>query len=260
MNKIISIFKTQGSFHKSLLTSEDENEISKDGPVSIISIAKKYKLEKIIVLDDTFFSFPSLYKNCNKNNIELIFGINIIICKDRFQKNDSSLKTNNKICILMKNSESYIDILKFHNAIYTDQENLYYQFRTDYKMLQQYFTDNLFLFIPPHDSFIEKNLLYNSICVPDFGKIKPTLTFAKVGLPYEEVLNENIKNYASNNNYDLIEVQPVYYYRNNDVKNWMVKMAIENRSNFSSPELNYACSDRFSFQEFCRKINKEFII
>ena len=259
MNNILPIFKTQGSFHKSLLTSENEDEISSDYSISVISITKKYKLNKIIVIDDTFFSFLELYKNCIKNNIQLIFGINFCCCKDAKEKSEKSIKTENKISILMNNSGSYKDLLRIHNLINTNQEYFYYKSRIDYSIIKSLWTENLSLLIPPFDNFIHQNLLYDSICVPDFGKIKPTMTFANQELPYQEILNENIKNYASNNDFNLKEVHNVCYYRNKDIKSYCVKRAIEKRSNFSSPEIPYFCSDKFSFEEYCRKVNVEFI-
>ena len=166
MNEIINIFKSQGSFYKSILTSEDKSEISKDEPVSIISIAVQNKLDKLLVIDDTFFEFPKLYKNCNKKNIQLIFGIDFIICNDAMEKSERSLKTESKVCILMKNSDGYKDLLNIHNLVHTNLDFCYYKHRLDWKNLQNNWTDNLILLIPQYNGFIHKNLLFDSYCVP----------------------------------------------------------------------------------------------
>ena len=75
------IWKTHASVGKSILTYEDEEDISESAPVSIIAIAKKHNLKQLVVIENSFLSFPSLYKSCNKHDIQLIFGLNFNICK-----------------------------------------------------------------------------------------------------------------------------------------------------------------------------------
>ncbi|MDO8610075.1 MAG: hypothetical protein Q7R95_05975 [bacterium] len=258
MSEIIPIFKTQGSFYKSLITTDKKEEISEEYSVTLSSIVKNYKLEKVLVIDDTFFAFPELYKNVNKL-CEVIFGLDFVVCKDAKDKSEQSLKTESKISILMRNSGGYEDLLKIHNLIYTNQDYFYYRNRSDWGLIKNNITENLLLLLPPFDNFIHKNLLYDSICVPDFGKIKPIITYANMELPWGEVLNENIKNYALNNKYDLMKVHPISYYRNSDVKGFQNKRSVEERGVFSDPHLQYFCSDKFSFEEYCRKVKIEFI-
>lgn len=257
-SNIIPIFKTQGSFYKSLLTCEKEDEISQEYSVSIYSIIKKYSLPKITIIDDSFFSFPQIYKNLNKI-CQTIFGMEFTICKDAKDKSERSIKTESKISILIKNSKGYKDLLRLHNFIHSTQDYFYYKSRLDWNILKDHFTENLTLVLPPFDNFIHKNLLYDSICVPDFGKIKPIMTYANMELPWNDVLNENIKNYTANNNYSLLEVHPISYYRNDDIKSFINKRSVEERGSVSDPKLQYFSSDKFSFEDYCRKTNVEFI-
>jgi DNA polymerase III alpha subunit len=255
---IIPIFKTHGSLSKSILSYEDTNDIVALSPVSIMGIIDKYKLPKAVVIEDSFLSFPSLYAGLAKK-CELIYGINFTCCQNALDKSEGSLKTEHRISILMKNSNGYKDLLKIHNLIHTNQDYFYYRTRVDFDIIKKYWTDNLLLLIPPYDNFIHKNLLSNSVCVPDFGTIKPILTFAKQNLPFDYLLEEAITKYAPSNNYDLQEVHPVYYYKDVDVKSFYTYKLIENRSKFSEPKLDFFCSNNFSWESYLRKTNAEFI-
>lgn len=257
---IIPIFKTHGSLGKSILTSwskkdvgEENWPISESGPVSVVGIAEKHNLENVVVIDDTFLSFPSLYKNLKKS--KLIFGVNFDCCKNALEKSEDSLKTEHKISVVMKNGNGYRDLLKIHNLVHTNQNYFYYKTRIDFDVIKKNWTDNLSLIVPPYDNFIHKNLLTNSVCVPDFGPIKPIMTFARMNLPFDYLLEDNIKRYAENNGFELQEVHPVYYYKESDVKAFYAFKCIENRTTFAEPELEFFTSNSFSWESYLNKTN-----
>ena len=258
MSDIIPIWKTHGSLSKSIISYEEEDEISDSGPVSLISIVKKYNLPQVVVIEDTFLSFPSLYSGLPET-CKLIYGINFVCCKNALDKSEASLKTEHKISILMKNSSGYRDLLRLHNFVNTNSDYSYYRTRIDFEIIKKFWTDNLLLIVPPYDNFIHQNLLSDSICVPDFGSIKPILTYARQNLPFDYLLEENIKNYTSNNKFDLQEVHPIYYYKDEDVKSFYTYKCVENRSTFSDPKLDFFCSSDFSWESYLRKTNAKLI-
>lgn len=248
------IFKTHGSLGRSILSYEHEYEIKDDAPVSIFAIAKQNHLGALTVIEDSFLSFPKLYKGCNKNDIQLIFGINFTLCNNSAQKDDDSLLSESKVSVLMKNSQGYKDLIRLHDAINTNVDTFYYIPRGDFSILKQYWTENLELVIPPFDGFIHKNLLNNGKVLPNFGKIKPTITFANMELPWNNILNEAIIKYAKTNKFELEEVHPTYYYKNADFKQYLIFRAINNRKNFDNPGLDFFSSDTFSFESYCNKM------
>jgi DNA polymerase III alpha subunit len=124
MNDILPIFKTHGSLGRSILTVEDEKELSESGPVSLVSIVKKHKLENITIIDDTFLCFPQVYSELN-DITNVIFGINLLVAQNAKDKSEPSIKTENKVSILMRNSAGYKDLLKIHNLVYTNLDNFY---------------------------------------------------------------------------------------------------------------------------------------
>ncbi len=253
MSEILAIWKTSASLGRSLITVEDEESISENSPVSIFAIAKKFNLDKIVVVDSSFVNFPQLYKLSNKHNIQLIYGIEFQICNDVKDKSEDSLSTNCKVNILMRNSDGYKDLIKLHNKINGEKDNFYYESRGDYNLLLNNFTENLELIIPPHNNFLEKNLIYSGKCIPSWGKIQPIFTYHDVELPYIELVNNAIKKYSLNNKYQLNQVSPILYYKDADFKAFCCYRTINNRTKFNSPNINYLSSNSFSFESFMKK-------
>lgn len=261
---VIPIFKTHGSLGRSLLTVEEKDKetdpnISKDSPISIVGIVNEYKLKELTIIDDTFLSFPQIYSNLNPICNKVVFGINFICCQDVKDKSDKSLKTESKISVLIKNSNGYKDLLKIHNLVHTSEEHFYYRPRICWKTLRDNWSNNLILMLPSYDNFIHKNLLFDSNCVPDLGKIKPILTYSNQELPFDYLLEENIKKYSKSNNYELHEIHNVYYYSNEDAKAYNVYRCVDNRSSFSKPNLEGFSSNKFSWENYCEKMNIKFI-
>ena len=254
---ISPIFKTHCSLGRSILSTEDEDKITDDSPVSVIAIAQSHGLKQITVIENSFLSFPKLYKNCNKNNIQLVFGIEFILCNDVKDKTESSFLSEHKISVAMKNSQGYKDLIKLHDAINSNVENFYYIPRGDFKTIQENWTNNLELVIPPFDNFIHKNYLLNGNCLPQFGDIKPIFTYANMELPWNDILNKKILDYTKNNNYELNEVHPTYYYKTSDFKSYTIFRAIDNRAKFANPNISYLCSNSFSFEKYMNKIGEK---
>lgn len=253
-DKIIPIFKTHGSIGRSILTFEDESEINPLLPVSAIAIAKTHGLKKLVVIEDNFTSFPDLYKHCEKNKIQLIFGLNFLVCNNVLIQDEDALLSNCKVSVIMKNSDGYKDLIKLNDAMKARKENFYYTPRGDWSILNEYMTSNLQLIIPPYDGFIHKNLLCLGNCVPDINSLDPIFTFAEMELPYDFWLKDAILEFTSKNKYRIQEVHPVYYYKDVDFKPYTVFRAINNRAEFSCPDVEFLCSNRFSFESYEQKL------
>ena len=251
-SQIIPIFKTHGSLGRAILTVKKEDEISESGPVSIFSIVKEHKLDKIIITDDTFLSFPSVYKNINPI-CQVIFGINFFCCNDVKGKGAESVMTESKITILMNNSKGYKDLLRLHNKVHTDPDYLYYHPRVDWETLSDLWTENLTLFLPAYDNFIHNNLLKDGGCLPQFKSIKPVFSWASMELPFDYLLEDAIQSYASNNNFEIIESHPIYYYKEEDLKAYMFFRSVDRRAVFSNPNLDFMTSNQFSFESYLKK-------
>lgn len=261
MSNIIPIFKSNASLGRSILPAEkpSDKQSKKDylPIVSIYDIVKNYALKDVCIFDDSFLSFPSIYKDF-RDLAKVIYGINYVVCQDVKDRSDESRKTESKITVYMKNSNGYRDILNFNNEICGKEENFYYQPRVDWKMMNRLWTDNLGLVIPAYDNFLHNNLFSNFNCIPDFGKIKPVFLYANMNLPFDSFLSNEIKKYATSNNFESNECHYVYYYSRDDYEAYMNFRCIDNRSKFSDPRLEYFSSDEFCWESYCNKIGIEF--
>jgi len=255
-NNIIPIFKTEASIARSILTVEDIDDIKENQPVSIFAIAKKHDLKQLIICDDNFINFPTLYKTCEKRKIHLIFGCNFTICNDVVDKSDQSLFSNCKVTVLMKNSQGYKDLIKLHNIINGNSDNFYYTARGQWEMIQDYWTENLELVMPSYDNFLHINLLENGTCVPKLGKIKPVISFSNQDVPYDMVLSPKLQEFAANNKLECQEVHNIYYYLDNHYKYYNTVRCINNRTKFNCPNVNYLSSNEFSFESYLKKIGE----
>ncbi len=245
MNKdILPIFTSHFSIGKSTLTLEKPEEIVDNKPISIFSIAKQYKLEEILLVENNFSGFIEAYKNAKDSNVLLRFGLKLIICNDLNEKSDESKKTESKVIIWMKNSDAYKDLIRIYSKAATD--GLYYVPRLDWKNLQLMWGKNLILSIPSYSSFLHNNLLKGNECVPDFGKIKPNIMFSRMDLPFDFLIEESHRNYAKNNNLDLIECHNIRFYSKKQFDSYFTFKCINKRSVLSMPKI-----DHFSSKEFC---------
>ena len=252
MNKdILPLFSSHFSLGKSTLNLEKPEKIDDNKPISIFSIAKDEKLSDIYLVENNFSGFIQAYKTAKENNINLKFGLKLVICNDLNDKSEASFKSESKVIIWMKNSAGYSDLIKIYSRAATD--GFYYLQRLDWKHLNSMFTDNLLLSIPPYSSFLHNNLLKGHECVPDFGKIKPNIMISRMSLPFDSLLEESHKNYAKNNNLNLLEVHPVYFYSQKQLDSYLTFKAIHKRGQFSAPKLDGHGSDEFCWENYKNK-------
>lgn len=255
-SQIIPVFMSDASLSKSILTADDPAEIQEDAPVSIWSIAKEHKIDTVYLLETSFVNFINHYKNAEKLKKQLIFGIKFKIVSDSKDLSENSLFTESNICVWMKNSEGYKDLIRLYSAAHADKERFYYTGRLDWQLLKNTFTDNLLVTIPFYKSFLARNLLeYNHRAVPEFGNIniKPIFHLESHELPFDDLIEKQILSFCEANNYQTLNTHQIYYYRNSDITPYLTFRCIHNRSKFESPNLSHMSSDKFSFESYLNK-------
>lgn len=256
----LPIFSSHYSIGRSILTLDNPDKIEEpkhildNHPVSIISITKAYKIPEIYLVENSFSGFVEAYKNCKANHINLKFGIKLVICEDILDKSDKSFVTESKLIIWMNNSKGYTDLVKLYSKAATD--GFYYIARLDWKHLKDLWSDNLSLSIPAYDSFLHRNLLERYTCVPIFGNIKPNVFISNMELPFDSILRPAQIKYAEQNKLEIIECNPIYYYKKSDFKAYSVFRAINNRGSLMKPGIDNFCSNNFCFESFYNKIGK----
>jgi len=249
---IIPLWSSHYSFGKSILTLDKPEKINESAPISIFSIAKENKLREIFLVESSMSGFVETYLNSQESKIPVRFGLKLTVCEDINDKSDKSFKTESKVIIWLKNSNN-----KQLNRIWTRAatDGYYYIPRISWKELQSLWDENLSLSIPNYGSFLHNNLLKGYECAPDFGKIKPNIFWNDMSLPFDNLIKSAHINYGQNNNLDIREVHPIYYYNTNCFYAYNVFRAIQNRSVMSKPQMDHFSSSNFSFQKYMEKVN-----
>lgn len=251
--KPIPIFYDDSS-SKSILTWWEEKDYVEGGPTPIIKLAKEAGLKTVNFVSTNFRTFVAAYKICNKANIDLRFGLELIIA-DSLDKNPESQNNESKAIIWMKNSNGYKDLIKIYSTIHSNKDNKYYYYRGSWNMIKSLWTENLILSFPWADSFIAVNRLrYKASIVPDLSFTKNVIFFQELetNLMEERLVNDALNNYLiANPSFEKNNVKSIYYEKPEDVKACIVFRTIfTDKASFSDPKLENFASDSFSFQSW----------
>jgi DNA polymerase III alpha subunit len=254
MNDIIPCFSSHYSLAKSILTLDErpapkpDKPRSVNGPRSIIDLAFEAALSEVFLVESKIDGFLEAYKNLSKVKIPLRFGVKMVVCADHADKSDTSLKTESKVIIFIRNNAGYNDLIKLYNRAWTD--NFYYVGRTSWAQLKEFWTPNLLLALPFFSSFAAKNSLTFQTIIPDFPI--PPVIFREVhsGLPFEPLIHTALDNFNADKKLKEQRVKTIYYANRSSFKAYCVFRAIHNRTTFSRPEVEHLASDRFSFEDY----------
>tara|TARA_R100000008_G_scaffold72358_1_gene50522 strand:+ start:32 stop:790 length:759 start_codon:yes stop_codon:yes gene_type:complete len=246
--KVLPLFKSQYSLGRSILTLEAAESSLERGPDSIVDLALENDLKKVFLIDDTMSGFLQGYKNLAEKEIKLVFGLRVTVCPDMGEKNEDSRHKSCKYIVLCKNEAGYKNLIKI--ASDSSRLGFYYEPRIDFKTLKQYWSDDLTLCVPFYDSFLYKNLLTDSVCIPDFDFTTPTFFEEDNDLPFDQILQRGIESYCSKNNYETISTKSVYYAKKKHFKAYLTFRCINKRSTLDKPELEHMGSHEFSMESW----------
>lgn len=246
-SSILPLFTTDYSVGKSILTVEKAEDINEREPISITSIAKKYNLSPVFLIESTMTGFIKAFKHFDEINTHYVFGLRLVVVPSMKNKSEESFLNESKIVVLLNNSDGYSDLVKIFSAAAT--EGKYYVPRIDWVTLKKLWSKNLSLAIPMYDSFLANNLLTWNTCIPDFPE-EPVFFMEDHGLPFDGMISDAILKYCKANGNEIIHTHSIFYYKNADVLPYQVYRCIDNRSTYAKPNLQYFSSDRFSFESY----------
>ncbi len=252
--KKLGLVKTHYSIGKSIIQA-DKPTINtpnyKEYPTNIFDLLLKNNLKQLIVVDDSISGLIELSQNCEKNNIDLIFGLRLTVCQDLNSKDEASLKTEAKYIIFIKNPAGYKDLIKISSKAATD--GFYYLSRIDFKHLKELWNENnLKLAIPFYDSFLFLNTLESHTHVPQIDFTVPSLFLEDNDLPFDYIIKDKVENYAKENKLDIVPAQSIYYGAEVDFDAYQAFRCLNKRSNISAPQLDHFSSNSFSFERWLK--------
>jgi DNA polymerase III alpha subunit len=252
MSNIIPIFYDHSSGRSILrfADSEDKNNLEA-GPTNILKLAKKHNLKKIYFVSDCFHTFVETFKLCKKAGVQLVFGLEITMCPAIKEKSDESVKNHHKIIVFGKNSQSYKDLIKLYSSYKTNPEAKYYVYRCDDEILKTHWTDNLVLALPFFSSAIARNtLIYGANIIPNYPVDPVIMREMGSNHIHEGIINFVLDKYNKNQKLEEIKTKTIYYENRKDSKPWIIFRSIYEKTDFSSPGLDFCCSDEFCFESY----------
>jgi len=248
------LFKSHYSLGKSILTLAKAGSSEPDEPSSIIDIAKKLDLDNLYLVDDSISGFLEAYKSCEDAKLNLRFGLRLTVCDDIDNKTAESRDKEHKVIVFITNTDGYYDLIKISTL--ASIQGFYYYPRIDCKSLKKLWNEsNLSLCIPFYDSYVFKNNLTYSICVPDLSFCNPTYFVEDNNLPFDEILKSKIEEIVTDKLL-AVKTQSIYYENKEDFLAYLTFRCISERTTLNKPNLNHCSSNEFSAESFKEKYGK----
>jgi len=248
--KPIALFKSHYSVGKSILTLREKDESKSSEPTSIVDLVFKNEEslgKKVCLVEDNMSGFLEAHINLTKIGAELVFGLRIEVCPNIEEKNEESIHKSSKYIIFIKRDEGYPRLIKLFSK--GAKEGFYYKPRLDFETIRkEWDDDDLILAVPFYDSFLFNNCLRNGISLPNFDFTKPIFFSEDNDLPFDELLNNRLKNFTSKS--QIQKTKSIYYENKSDFKAYLTARCINNRSTLNKPNLDHMCSNEFCFESW----------
>ncbi len=221
-------------------------------PHSIIQLATDNKIDPFFLVESNLSGFVKAYKGAKENNLNLRFGLKIVVCNDMKDKSPESLKSEHKIIVFARNSNGYKRLLKIYSEAAT--QGFYYRPRIDSATLEKFWNKKDLLLVHPfYYSFLHRNLLYFSNCQPDYNFADNIFFFEKNDLPFNYLIEDAVNKFCGKKEQKQ-NVRSIYYENRSDFKVLATYRCIQERTTLEKPNLEDFASDNFCL-EYWRQIN-----
>ena len=218
----------------------------KNGPQSVVDLCLKKGIEDLFLVDDSMSGFLEGYLNAMSAKLNFRFGLRISVCTDLEEKSEEALAKTSKVVIFANNKKGYDRLIKLYTV--AAQKGFYYEPRLDYNTISNLWDNkDLTLMVPFYDSFLHKNALCGSVCVPDFKFTDPIFSVEDNDVPFNFLIKKHIKNYAKDK-YEIIKTKSIYYNKKEDFKAYLTFRCINNRSSLDNPNLDHMTSNEFCLE------------
>lgn len=246
---ILPIFLSTYSISSSILTLDDPKDYKENAPKSIIKISLDNNLKEIYLCDNSFSGFVVGYKAAAKYDLQLNYGIKLTLCNDIQKKDDDSKLSESRINLWIKNSDGYKKLVKIFSKAATD--GFFGKPRIDCETLAALWDEScLSLTIPFYSSFLHKNSLYQSNCLPHFNFTQPTFQREQNDLPFNYLIDAALEKYCEATKSPIINTQSIYYEKYKDFLYYLSFICLHNRSNLEKPRADHLASDNFCFEHY----------
>ena len=257
---MIPLWKSHNSIGgKSILTLGEPKELDESSD-SIFSILSKNNINELTLVEDTMIGFLEALNRSKELGIHLIFGLRVSMCDDPSINKKSSGEDNceHKVIIFAKNDAGCKRLYGIYSAAHVKGEG-----RIDEETLSKIWNNNdLDMVVPFYDSFIFKNAMGFNSCTPHLKPFSPSFFVERNGLPFDHLIEDGVRSYCSDHNYDIHLAKSIYYNTRNDFEAFQTYKCICSRnfgnSTLSRPNLDHFASREFCFESFMENKNEQF--
>jgi len=232
---------------KSVLTFDTSEDAAKYNKDSIIDICLDNDIKNPFVIESKMTGFLEMYENFTEAKLNPRFGLTRIFLNEVSEENKPNWS---KILIFCKNTEGYKDLIKLHNF-----SNIHNESYVDTNVLKNLWTRNLELVVPFYDSYIFRNVINGTNCLPEFNDIEHTFFWEDNALPFDDLVSSKIGN-------NKVKTKSIYYKNREDFKVWQTYKCSLNlnykgrKRSLDSPNFEHCHSKEFCFESWKENINK----
>lgn len=232
------IFRSTYSIGKSILTLEE-----------IVDISKENNLKEVILVEDNLTSFMKAFHLCQKNNIDLIYGLRITMSNENLDDD-----SDHKVVIFALDDRGCVLLNKIYSLAFVENSG-----KLRYKDLKTLWDDKSLSFVVPfYDSFIHQNNLFLKNCIPELEGLNPKFWVENNNLPYDKLIEKKVFEFADTI-YDIRFVKSICYKNKEDAEALQTYKILTNRSfgrqaTLSNPNLNHFSSDEFCWESYLEQV------
>jgi len=254
MYKVLPLFKSHFSLGRSILTLEKPTGKENTYPISIFDLLTLNKLSTLVLVEDCISGLLQASKQADETKVKLVFGLRLDVCENMAQKDEASLIRRAKYIIFARDTEGYKTLIKIWSI--AAQQGFYYTPNIDFKTLRSLWNEHLNLAVPFYDSFLYLNSFCSHVHVPELDSFKPVIFLTENnGLPFDDMLEQRVKEYCLSNGYDILPAQSIFYKSPDDYLAYVAFRCLHNRGTsqkctLERPELDHMNSDEFNFDKW----------
>jgi len=225
------LFKSQFSIGRSILT-----------PEKILNIAKENSLDRVVLVEDSFYGFRVFNQLFQEEGIPFVFGLRLPVINDE----SSAEEMPSKLIFFAKNNDGIRTLKRLYSdASLEDCRSL---------ILNRYDKEdfkNVLIAVPFYDSYIFNNLFYFGLTHLKVDHLDPVYFIEDNNHPFDFQIKAVIDGLPVKTS----KVKTILHENKDDFHAFQMYKAACSRSQgkspvFQNPNLNHFCSDEFCWESY----------
>jgi hypothetical protein len=225
------LFKSQFSVGKSILTAE-----------KILNIAQINSLERVVMVEDSFYGFRVFNQLFQENEIPLVFGLRLSVVNDDLIQDERP----SKLVFFAKNNDGLKTIKRLYSDASLNDKNslvLSHYSVEDFKDVKTA--------VPFYDSYIYNNLFHFGLSHLGLKGLDPVFFIEDNNHPFDFQIREVIEGL----DVETKMVKTILHHNKDDFEAFQMYKASCSRSQgraptFQKPNLDHFCSDDFCWESY----------